>query len=462
MGRDDELSVVANSLEALSQAKSRFLIFEGSPGSGKTTLLDTIRDNLIVDDSFVVIKVWGDQQEAYRPYYMLQRILVALLNHKEDKGSSVLEGLSEAEVSHLAHVIPQLAPEDTSDAKQEPDSQTRQSIFATLARFLPRLVEYRPLVLIVDDLQFADEATLLLLRVLMERNELTLFVCGTAMESIHMGEASPLDRFLNTEDDLDIRRARLQPLTADHIAEYLGTVFPSLRMPRGFQDDLATTTQGNPLFLAEIIRKLVTDRKVNLVGQEWVIEPLEDGYLPRSLEEIVIEKIAALDNEGMDLLARASTFGEDISVSMLAGSADLDENKVLEFLDRAETLGLVKMDFQVNDEVMHFLGKRVMDISYGSVDEDRRSTLHEEVGQYQERLYQQRLLPSASLLAYHSSARQTRKKLGSTSEPRNPIHKQFLTLRKRHTTLSNCSMKWTPGRVWTMRVSRMYRTCCAT
>ncbi len=41
---------------------------------------------------------------------------------------------------------------------------------------------------------------------------------------------------------------------------------------------------------------------------------------------------------------------------MLAGSADLDENKVLEFLDRAETLGLVKMDFQVNDEVMHFLG----------------------------------------------------------------------------------------------------------
>jgi HEAT repeat protein len=172
-------------------------------------------------------------------------------------------------------------------------------------------------------------------------------------------------------------------------------------MPDAFEEDLVATTQGNPLFLSEIIRKLVADRKVNLVGQEWVIEPLEEGYLPKSLEEIVIEKIAALDDEGMDLLARASTMGEDISVSMLTGSADLDENKVLEFLDRAETLGLVKMDFQVNDEVMRFLGKRVMDISYGSVDEDRRSKLHEQAGQYHERLYQQSLLPSASLLAYH-------------------------------------------------------------
>ena len=231
VGRDDELSVVADSLEVLSQAQSRFLVFEGPPGSGKTTLLDTIRDNLTVDDAYVIIKVWGDQQEAYRPYYMLQRILVALLNQREDKGSATLEGLTDVEMSHLAHVIPQLKPEDASEAKEQPDSQKRQAIFATLVRFLPRLVDYRPLLLLVDDLQFADEATLLLLRVLMERNELTLFVCGTAMESIHVGEVSPLDRFLNTEDDLDIRRARLQPLSADHIAEYLGSRVISTPMP---------------------------------------------------------------------------------------------------------------------------------------------------------------------------------------------------------------------------------------
>ena len=405
VGRDDELTIVADALEALSKGQSRFLIFEGAPGIGKTTLLETIRDNLTLDDSYSVTKVSGDQKEAYRPYYLLQSILVSLLNERDDKGAAILEAMSEDEIARLGHVLPRLADEDTASSHKEPDSSARQAIFATLARFLPRLVEFRPLMVIIDDLQLADEATLLLLRVLMERNELCLFVCGAAMESVHLGggrEASPLDRFVQADyDELNVRRARLQPLSANDIAGYLGTVLPSLRMPDGFQSDLANTTQGNPLFLAELIRKLVADRKVTLVGQEWVIEPLEEGYLPKSLEEIVVEKIAALDDEGMDLLARASTFGEDISVSMLAGSADLDENKVLEFLDRAETLGLVKMDFQVNDEVMRFLGKRVLEISYGSIDDDRRSALHEQVGNYQERLYQQRLLPSASLLAYH-------------------------------------------------------------
>ena len=85
----------------------------------------------------------------------------------------------------------------------------------------------------------------------------------------------------------------MRPLSKDDIAEYLKSVFPSMIAPEGFEADLARVTQGNPLFLGEIIRKLVTDGKVSLVGQEWLIEALEEGYLPRSLEEIVTEKIAA-------------------------------------------------------------------------------------------------------------------------------------------------------------------------
>ena len=145
----------------------------------------------------------------------------------------------------------------------------------------------------------------------------------------------------------------------------------------------------------------MADRKVSLSGQQWVIEPLPEGYLPRSLEGIVAQKIAALDAQERRILERASTMGEDISLSVLAGSTEVDETKVLEFLDRAETLGLVSLDFQVNDEIMHFLGKEVLNISYGSIDRERRQILHEEIGSYQEGLYEQRLLPSASMLAYH-------------------------------------------------------------
>ncbi len=403
-GRDSELGLVSDALEKLGRGRSQFLILEGSAGMGKTTFLETIRRNLIGDDSFCVVSAAGDQREAHRPYYLTGRILLSLLNQREDKGLELIEDLPGEEIDCLTRVLPQLGraaapqPDDDSSAK-------RQAIFTTLARFLPKAVDFRPLVLIIDDLQFADDATLLLLRVLNQAQKLAVLMVGSSLEFLKLSgeqEANPLERFYALyHRELGIRRIKLQPLGEDNIAQYLRGVFPNLQTPDGFESQLADITQGNPLFLGEIIRNLVTDRKVTLIGQLWVVQPLEAGYLPRSLEEIVVQKIADLDQESRELLERASTLGEDVPVSVLAGSSELDEYKVQDFLDRAEALGLVSLDFQVNDEIMRFLSKRVLEISYGAIDQLRREGLHEQIGEYKEGLFEQRLLPSASLLAYH-------------------------------------------------------------
>jgi HEAT repeat protein len=216
------------------------------------------------------------------------------------------------------------------------------------------------------------------------------------------GEVSPFERFLASHgEELGVRKVKLQPLGAEDIAGHLQAVFPGVSLPGGLEDELARVTQGNPLFLSEILRKLVMDRKVSLVGQQWRVEILEEGYLPRSLEEIVSEKIAALDEEGRRLLAHVSAWGEELPVSLLTGSTELREPEVLDFIDRADALGLIRQDFQLNDEIVRFLGRRVMEISYGSVERDHQMRLHERVGCYREGLYEQRLLPSASILAYH-------------------------------------------------------------
>jgi hypothetical protein len=84
--------------------------------------------------------------------------------------------------------------------------------------------------------------------------------------------------------------------------------------------------------------------------------------------------------------------------------------RILEFLDRAEALGLVRLDFQLNDDTLRFLGKRVLEITYGDIDPEQREYLHEKTGIYHERLFHQRLLPSASLLAYHFKRSANREK----------------------------------------------------
>jgi HEAT repeat protein len=77
------------------------------------------------------------------------------------------------------------------------------------------------------------------------------------------------------------------------------------------------------------------------------------------------------------------------------------EAKVLEFLDQAVDLGLLSSEFELNDETIRFISKRVLEVIYGTIQTPDKQELHERVGSYQESLYQKSLLPSASILAYH-------------------------------------------------------------
>ncbi len=403
VGRRGQLTQVAESFEKFLQGQSRCVIIEGPGGMGKTTFLDSIRRTL-AENEIPLAKLSGIHKEQFRPYYLATNLVVALLNQRQDKGAGVLESLSSEEIAYLAHILPQLeAAQETQ--LQEDEATQREGIFSTLIHFIPKLLDFRPLIVLVDDLQFADEATLLLLRRMMLRGEVPLFFCGTTTGTVSLDVAEPavpLQRFYSAyRQELRIGKVMLKPLTVSDIGSHLRGLFPQVTVPAGFEENVAEVTQGNPLFLGEILRKLVLDQKIVLTGQRWVVRRLEEGYLPRSLEEIVSQKISALDEESRQLLAQASTFGEDVSLSFLTGSSEKDETKVEEFVDKAVALGLLSSDFQYNDETIRFLSKRVLEITYGGIQEDRKQALHERIGNYQENLHHQRLLPSASYLAYH-------------------------------------------------------------
>lgn len=402
-GRKRQLAQVAKALKEYSKCQShQFVIVEGAAGMGKSEFLKAIQRNL-GPSKIQQIGVKGIPQELFRPYYLTTNILVELLNQRPDNGAGIFEGMSPREISYLSQVLPQLG--EAEEYPHEDEKANREGIFTTLVRFIPKALDSRPLVLLIDDLHFSDEASLLLLRRLLLRQDIPIFLCGAAPGTPHgtaSGQSVPLERFLAAyQEELGIHRVTLTPLSAKDIADHIQGIFPQVSLPENFEHVLTVITQGNPLFVSEILRKLVLDQKITLAGQQWVIEPPEEDYLPSSLEEIVNEKIAALDAESRQILEQASTFGENVSLSHLTGSSEKKEVAVLEFLDHAVAQGLVSSDFQMNDETIRFLGKRVVDITYGGIHEEQKQGLHERIGTYQETLYKQRLLPSAATLAYH-------------------------------------------------------------
>ena len=402
-GRESQFKQVSKALQDFNQGENQFVIIEGVDGMGKSEFLKTIRLNL-ADSDILQIEVKGNLQENFRPYYMTTNILVGIMNALPDNGVEILSDLTPQETTYLSYILPQLGQSKDSP-EQEEGNISRDQLFATLVGFIPRLLDSGPLMLLIDDMNFCDEASLLLLRRILLRDDIPLLVCGTSSH-LQPGEIqrepAPLESFFaQHHQELNIVRVMLTPLTATDIAKHFQRIFPQVHLPEHFDMRLAQLTQGNPLFISEILRKLVSDRKITLTGEQWVLEPVEEDYLPKSLEEIVSQKVAVLDEESRQLLDQASTFGENVSLSMLTGSSELDESKVLEFIDQAVAQGLISSEYQSNDENIHFLSKRILNLTYGAIQEDRKQELHERIGAYQETLYDQQLLPSAAPLAYH-------------------------------------------------------------
>jgi diguanylate cyclase (GGDEF)-like protein len=414
VGRSPQLQEVAGALNKFGQKQNQMLIAEGTAGIGKTEFLETIRRSLARTKAWR-IKVSGDSQEMFRPYYLITKILVNLLNDRGDQGATIISSLKQEHLAYIARFLPQLAPGITP-AKDEDESKNREGIFSALAHLFIKAAGSRPVILFLDDLHFADEASLLLLRQLIPLKNFSLFVCATAdssQESDSDKHKNPLRRFCEIyQGPLGIRKLTLTPLSADDISQHIRALFPTITLPQNFDKELARISQGNPLFISELLRKLVFDRKITLVGQQWTLETLEEGYLPKTLEEIVSQKIAALDEESRQILDQVSALGGDVSLSMLVGSSEKMEAKVLEFIDQASAQGLISTNFQLNDEIISILGKQVLSITYGAIEQDRKHELHEKIGHYQEGLYEQQLLPSAATLAYHFKRSTNQQKAG--------------------------------------------------
>jgi diguanylate cyclase (GGDEF)-like protein len=412
-GRGTQLAHVAEAFKKVNQGQSQFLIFEGGPGMGKSEFLETVRRSLS-HSKMQHLMVKGTPQELFRPYYLATKILIDILDQRKDKGTGLLATLSAGEVIYLSCVLPQLGGCGEIPVEKS-QRELREGIFTTLLHVIPKALGHRPLILFIDDLHFGDPATLILLRQLILRKSMPLFICTTSIgikDLKGQDQLVPVEGFYSAHAaELGIRKVALTPLTADDISKHLERLFPQVKLPDKLAEDLAQITQGNPFFLAEVLRKLVLDQKVTLDGQQWVVEPLERGYLPRSLEEILSQKVAALDEESRQLLDHASVLGEDFSLSFLIGSSEKMEARVLEFIDNAVSQGLIRSDFQKNDEAVRFLGRSVWEITYGAIQQNRKRELHERIGRYQETLFEQGLLTSPAALAYHFQRSENQEKV---------------------------------------------------
>ena len=400
VGRKSQFEVVGTALKDLGRGQRGFLIIDGAPGMGKTSFLELVQRNL-EKKNVTLAHVSGVLQESYRPYYLISYVAMALMRQLPDKGQSILDAMDDATINRIAHIIPQLI--GSAEPIPEDDPEHREAIFQSFTNFFSAMMDHRPLVLLIDDMDYSDPASLHLLETVFKNQTNPILVCGTASDELpSRPQAVPLELFRNAYGaTLGIKKIALTGLSAEGIDKHVRMIFPGIDMARKTAKELAAITEGNPLFIVAVLRKMVDDGKIFQEGPEWRIGRLEKNYFPSSLEEIIQQKKDLLDEDSRQFIDGASAIGESMTLSMLAGFSKERSAKIYDYLNAAAAHGLVRSEFNEADENIRFSSKRVRDAIYQDIPQEVKEQLQTRIGNYKEDLYKRHLLPSASIVAHH-------------------------------------------------------------
>jgi DNA-binding SARP family transcriptional activator/predicted ATPase len=399
VGRTNERAALLYALQTAIQGHGGQALIEGDAGVGKTRLVSEI-----VSDAewrgFQVGLGKADPSAAVAPYQVLREALSPLLSPlRIAQLAELMEPVWLSAVASLFPAIAQHLPDLPALAPLVPQEEQRR-LWEGLARCLAGLATVAPHLLILEDLHWADEGTLMALPYLSSRlqaNRLCIILtCRTAEARERVIVWETLDTLDRT---LPLLRLRLLPFeraeTEALIARALGTGVAD-RQADTFAHRLQDETGGNALFLVETLKSLLEQGVLALSpGGEWVF-PVDDQLLstPTSVQELVGQRLGRLAPALRSVLEQVAVLGENADFAVLSCVSDVESSALppaLEELKQRGFLAETKAGYR-------FPHDRVQEIAYRAISPERRLQLHRQAGAALEALHPDRV----EALAHHS------------------------------------------------------------
>ena len=377
VGRDRELAELAAGLEDALGGQGRLFLIAGEPGIGKTRLAEQLAGHATERGAQVV---WGRCWEGggAPPYWPWAQIVRSIAQEHDGQTLSVWLG---AGAAYLAQLAPDLADQlGALAARPAPSIEsdaTRFYLFEATAGFLKKAAAAQPLMLILEDLHAADAPSLLLLRYLARGlRGVPLLVVGTYRDVDVWRSAGIGDSLgeLVREGQL----TTLRGLGRDDVREMIGDLVgaaPSAAMVLAVQD----ATEGNPLFVREAVRLLVSSGTLDQPGRPGV-------PIPGSVRALIQQRLAPLSANAVQVLSAAAVVGRDFDLSLVGPACELPVERVLGAISEAVALGVVSEE-SVAPGRYRFSHSLMREVIYEALPIPVRAALHRTVGEAIERLH---------------------------------------------------------------------------
>ena len=379
----------------------RLVLIGGEPGVGKTRLTAEMAGRAHAEGAVVLAgRCDEDLGVPYQPFVEALRHLIV---HTPTADLAALLGRYGGELVRLAPELTERLPQLPPPLRSDPETE-RFRLFDAVAAWLAAASAERPVLLVLDDLQWAAKPTLLLLRhVLRSADSMRLLVVGTYRDT-EVGRTHPLSEVL-----ADLRRSAAverisltgldQPAVAEYVMQAAGHELDgaALSLARAIHAE----TEGNPFFISEVLRHLMETGAVHERDGRWeASRPTEELGIPEGVRDVIGRRLSRLSESANHALTLGAVVGLEFELATVQAAGSLDEDALVSAFDEAVAAHLL---VEIGGPLPRhrFAHALVRSTLYDELSPARRVLLHRRVGHAIERIHGHVIDDHLAALAHH-------------------------------------------------------------
>jgi tetratricopeptide (TPR) repeat protein/archaellum biogenesis ATPase FlaH len=404
VGREPELKQLQSAFDGAVSGQGALMMVVGEPGIGKTAICDQLRTYVTLRGGKTLLGHCYEEGSLSLPYLAFVEAMRSYILSREVKDLREELGTGAADVARIVSEVRdrlKVKPRPKGDPEEE-----RYRLMQAVIGFLSNAANVQPLLVVLEDLHDSDKGTLdMLTHVSRQLSRTRLLIVGTYRD-VEVDRSHPLSAALaELRRVSSYGRVLLRGLNPDEVRRMLESITRE-EIPWSLAEAVHRQTEGNPLFVQEVVRFLVEEGLLTQTEGRW--RPVKDTPLemniPEGLRDVIGKRLSLISKECNQLLSIAAVIGREFSLELLKKVSGLSDDELFSACEEAKKAAVVEERTGVGAVVTYrFAHAFFRQTLYEETIAPKRIFLHQQVARALEAIFASRLEEHAAELAEHFS-----------------------------------------------------------
>ncbi len=373
VGRVNEVRQLVRLLDDAKAGRPAIVAIAGEAGIGKTSLLRQLEPEVRLRAGSLVVGR-GREADVQPPYAPWAEVLSAIRRTTPQSDRTWHE---------LPHLVPALAAAD----RPAPGSRvgSKYMLLEEISEYVRTAARDRLLVIVLDDVQWADSASWDMLEFLVgQLGSEHLLICLTIRAEEMQGETLERRRRLSRNERF--RELTLSRLTREELKQWLQAAFHRQEIGRELLAFLYHHTEGNPLFVVQVLRTLVEEGSIWHDRDHWEWRPVSELRLPVAITDLISRRLTRLSPRAQTVLTTVAVIGREFDLDLAIEAKAGTEAELLDVIDEGMRASVLQPAASRGADRYAFAHVLMAEVLTESVNSRRLRRMHEQVAQAMERL----------------------------------------------------------------------------